>query len=133
MRRRRDESSPFPMPKGRSLRLTVVSLVVGVGLVGGSALPADAAAVTPAEKRMAAKMTKRIAVKTLGRNTSGIVLDAATGRVLWSRRSAAALRPASVAKLATALTAMDVMGPGYRTKTRVVHGAPHTVYLVGGC
>lgn len=111
----------------------MVGVIVGVGLVAGLGSPADAAPANSGEQRIAAKLNVRIKAKALGSNTAGIVLDAATGRVIWSRRANTGLMPASVAKLSTALTAMDVLGPGYTVKTQVRRiGNSSIVYLVGG-
>jgi D-alanyl-D-alanine carboxypeptidase/D-alanyl-D-alanine-endopeptidase (penicillin-binding protein 4) len=117
----------------RSVGASVVGVIVGVSLVAGWAAPADAAPANASERRVASKLSVRIKAKALGRNTSAIVLDASSGRVIWSRRATTGLMPASVAKLTTALTAMEVLGGNYTVKTRVRRvGDSRFVYLVGG-
>jgi len=48
------------------------------------------------------------------------VMDARTGALLEERASSAALPPASVAKVVTALYALDALGPEHRFETRVL-------------
>jgi D-alanyl-D-alanine carboxypeptidase/D-alanyl-D-alanine-endopeptidase (penicillin-binding protein 4) len=66
-----------------------------------------------------------------GEQVGGLVVDAATGTTLWSRRSRAAVAPASTLKLLTAAAALHALGPSYRftTATRLIG---NTLYLVGG-
>jgi D-alanyl-D-alanine carboxypeptidase/D-alanyl-D-alanine-endopeptidase (penicillin-binding protein 4) len=62
-----------------------------------------------------------------------LVTDAASGRVLYDHDSAAAVPPASTAKLAVAVAALQVLGPDAHLTTRVVQGSgPSQVVLVGG-
>src|SRR5436189_227570 len=49
--------------------------------------------------------------------------DPASDRVLFSRDGGSPATPASTAKLATAVAALDVLGPGARFSTRVVEDA----------
>ena len=65
--------------------------------------------------------------------TSGaaLVVDPASGSVLYEAGSAAPLTPASNAKLATAVAALTVLGPTRRIATNVVV-RDRDVYLVGG-
>lgn len=69
----------------------------------------------------------------LGSAVSAVVLDAATGRVVYARNPALALMPASNQKLLTAFTALQTMGPDktFRTEVRANSGLG-TLYLVGG-
>jgi serine-type D-Ala-D-Ala carboxypeptidase/endopeptidase (penicillin-binding protein 4) len=62
-----------------------------------------------------------------------LVTDLATGRVLYSRNATAGFAPASTNKLATAVAALDVLGPSARFRTTVV-AAPgsSSIVLVGG-
>jgi D-alanyl-D-alanine carboxypeptidase/D-alanyl-D-alanine-endopeptidase (penicillin-binding protein 4) len=64
---------------------------------------------------------------------SGVVLDPASGQVLWDRMPGRALVPGSTGKLLTAAAALLTLNPTDRLVTRVVAGAePGTVVLVGG-
>jgi D-alanyl-D-alanine carboxypeptidase/D-alanyl-D-alanine-endopeptidase (penicillin-binding protein 4) len=60
------------------------------------------------------------------------VADAATGQVLFSHDAATAVPPASTAKLAVAVAALQVLGPDAVLTTRVVQTGPNQVVLVGG-
>lgn len=62
---------------------------------------------------------------------SVLVIDPASGQVLFDRQSGAARIPASTAKLATAAAALSVLGPQARLSTTVVREG-RTIYLVGG-
>lgn len=64
---------------------------------------------------------------------SGVVLDAATGQVLFDRDADANRIPASNMKLLTAVAALKALGPESRFTTRVLaSGNPSTVVLTGG-
>ncbi|MET3806202.1 D-alanyl-D-alanine carboxypeptidase/D-alanyl-D-alanine-endopeptidase (penicillin-binding protein 4) [Nakamurella sp. UYEF19] len=65
---------------------------------------------------------------------TGVVVDAATGKVLWSKDSATATQPASTMKLLTGAALLTKVDPNSRFTTRVVQG-PHAgdvVFLGGG-
>lgn len=62
-----------------------------------------------------------------------LVADAASGRVLFDHDGADFVPPASTAKLAVAVAALQVLGPDAHLTTRVVQGSgPSQVVLVGG-
>ncbi|MCX5236007.1 D-alanyl-D-alanine carboxypeptidase [Streptomyces prunicolor] len=61
----------------------------------------------------------------------GEVRDVASGQKVWSKNPAKALMPASTDKLATAVAALTVLGPGHTVRTKAVYRSG-TVYLVGG-
>jgi len=70
--------------------------------------------------------------------TSIVVADAASGKIIAAHRPDLALNPASCAKLATSLAALEIMGPGYRFKTTLASDAPRdaggsigTLYIRG--
>jgi serine-type D-Ala-D-Ala carboxypeptidase/endopeptidase (penicillin-binding protein 4) len=72
---------------------------------------------------------------------TAVVGDPASGQVLFSRQAGSPATPASTAKLATAVAALDVLGPGARLRTRVVEDitagqaparGPAPIFLVGG-
>lgn len=62
---------------------------------------------------------------------AALVIDPATGTVLYSLAPTSPLTPASTAKLATAVAALTVLGPNARIPTTVTV-ADRDVYLVGG-
>jgi D-alanyl-D-alanine carboxypeptidase/D-alanyl-D-alanine-endopeptidase (penicillin-binding protein 4) len=68
-----------------------------------------------------------------GDTVAMVVADAATGRVLFDHDGAAGVPPASTAKLAVAVAALQVLGPDAHLTTRVVQGSgPSQIVLVGG-
>jgi serine-type D-Ala-D-Ala carboxypeptidase/endopeptidase (penicillin-binding protein 4) len=62
-----------------------------------------------------------------------LVTNLATGRVLYARNPAAGFAPASTNKLATAIAAVQVLGPSARFRTTVVaRPGSSSIVLVGG-
>ena len=97
---------------------------------------ATPAALTTAQQRIGAKLATRSRSATFGGGLTGRVVDAETGQIVWTRDGTAPRVPASNTKIATALTALQVLGPETRITTRVLVGrrTSLTVYvcLVGG-
>jgi D-alanyl-D-alanine carboxypeptidase/D-alanyl-D-alanine-endopeptidase (penicillin-binding protein 4) len=130
----------------RALRL-VTAGVVAVAV--GAAVPAAAGAApidtthgtTPArtftkapnaDPRISQLLTARATTSRFGSAFSGAVVDAASGKVVWTRNGNTGLMPASTTKLVTATDALAVFGSGHRFTTRVKRGtAADQVYLVG--
>lgn len=72
-------------------------------------------------------------VRALGDQTSAVVIDPATGQVLYERAGGTPRIPASTTKVLTALGVLSALGAGTRIATTVVSGsAPGTIVLVGG-
>jgi D-alanyl-D-alanine carboxypeptidase/D-alanyl-D-alanine-endopeptidase (penicillin-binding protein 4) len=95
-----------------------------MGLPGGTP--------TWADLRMASKLTARATTSRFGTAFSGVVIDAATDRVLWSRNGTTLRRPASNVKLVTAANALTTFGTSARFTTSVRQGTwPKQVVLVG--
>jgi D-alanyl-D-alanine carboxypeptidase/D-alanyl-D-alanine-endopeptidase (penicillin-binding protein 4) len=68
-----------------------------------------------------------------GEEVAMVVADAATGRVLYDHDGSDVAPPASTAKLAVAVAALQVLGPDADLTTRVVQGSgPSQIVLVGG-
>lgn len=68
-----------------------------------------------------------------GPQLGALVTNLHTGAVLYAKNPNAGFAPASTNKLATAVAALEVLGPDARFKTRVVTGAgPAQIVLVGG-
>ncbi len=67
----------------------------------------------------------------LGQQVGAVVTDPVSGRVLYASGAATMLQPASTAKLATAVAAVDVLGPDARFTTRVTAG-PARLDRAGG-
>ena len=88
---------------------------------------------TAAETRMAGRLARRSQAGGLGPDLAGQVVDAATGRVLWSRTPFERQVPASNVKIITAVNALATLGPQSRIRTRVVQGgSAQAIVLVGG-
>ena len=87
---------------------------------------------TAADSRMSSKLTARATSTLFGNAFSGSVIDATSGRVLWSKNGSLGLMPASTTKWVTATDALGVFGSGYRFTTRVKLGTQaDQVVLVG--
>ena len=101
-------------------------------------LDAAAASRASSQARLSSKLSSILDDARSRRETDVSVLDAETGRVVYSRRSTSASLPASNMKVVTAAAAMHTLGPGYRFTTDVVRrgrvsdGVLHgSLYLVG--
>lgn len=91
---------------------------------------ADRAAATQAIRQ---RLTVAGADKALGSNVSAVVLDAATGAVVYSRNPSLALMPASGHKLVTGFVALSSMPASATFRTHVrADSTRSTVWLVGG-
>ena len=109
-----------PLPR-RPMRRLLALLVVAVGLAGPAApvaVAGDAGSAVATPAAVAGRLSARVAQSgaRAGR-FGGAVVDLDTGAVLWEREGSTLLVPASVAKLATAVAALDLLGPGYRFET----------------
>jgi serine-type D-Ala-D-Ala carboxypeptidase/endopeptidase (penicillin-binding protein 4) len=74
---------------------------------------------------------------TLGPRVGALVTDLSTGHVLYALNDAAGFAPASTTKIATAIAALDTLGPGARFSTTVVlrpgkAASAARIVLVGG-
>ena len=120
---------------GRLRRALLPGLLCAALALGGTGTAAGAAAGagSAAGRALAARMADRFPRAGLGAGAVGEVLDTASGSTLWSLGAGSGRMPASTAKLATAVAALTVLGPGRteRTSTRY-RAADHTLYLVGG-
>lgn len=95
--------------------------------------PARTDAPVPTPAGVAAALAGALADPALGPSVAGQVFDARTGALLFDRRSAEVVAPASTAKLLTAAAVLTVRRATDRFSTRVVAGErPGTVVLVGG-
>jgi D-alanyl-D-alanine carboxypeptidase/D-alanyl-D-alanine-endopeptidase (penicillin-binding protein 4) len=98
-------------------------------------LPASlSAANDPTTAGLTAAITPLLADHAFaGDEVAMVVADAATGRVLFDQDGADLAPPASTAKLAVAVAALQVLGPDAHLTTRVVQGSgPSQIVLVGG-
>jgi serine-type D-Ala-D-Ala carboxypeptidase/endopeptidase (penicillin-binding protein 4) len=72
-----------------------------------------------------------LSVSALGSGVAAVVADQ-SGQVLWSRSPDQQGTPASTEKVATAVAALDALGPGSHFTTKVVSGSGNSIVLVGG-
>jgi D-alanyl-D-alanine carboxypeptidase len=112
-------------------------LLPAPGLSGRSGgRPGKTGPVRPATPAgVAAALDPVLSSGVLGARYGVLVTDLSTGRVLVARAASAGFEPASTAKLATAVAALDVLGPAARLSTRVVErsrGSTPEIVLVGG-
>jgi serine-type D-Ala-D-Ala carboxypeptidase/endopeptidase (penicillin-binding protein 4) len=118
-----------PRVGARSLGAARPPLRAASGVPRGAA--GAAGGVTPAG--LAAALGPLAGSPVLGSHVGVLVTSLVTGRVLYARNAAGAFAPASTTKLATAVAALDVLGPDARFRTRVVPGRSRaSIVLVGG-
>jgi serine-type D-Ala-D-Ala carboxypeptidase/endopeptidase (penicillin-binding protein 4) len=88
----------------------------------------------PTQAGLAARLSGLLSGGMLGSHVSAVVADLGSGKVLFTLDGSSPSAPASTAKLATAVAALDVLGPAARFTTRVVQGGPGGggIVLVGG-
>ena len=127
---RRRAAARSALPLCVALALT---LGAGVGGAAGAAGHGTAERVTAGERALATVLADRFPRAGLGPGGVGQVLDAASGRVLWSSGPGTGRMPASTAKLATAVAALTVLGPDRTEATSTRYrAADGTLYLVAG-
>lgn len=114
---------------GRRVAVIAVPVVAAMAMTATSA--SAASALTAADKAMAGKLNQRVGTAKLGSNVVGEVRDVASGQKVWSQKPTTGVMPASTNKLATAVAALTVLGPGHTVQTKAVYRSG-TVYLVGG-
>jgi D-alanyl-D-alanine carboxypeptidase/D-alanyl-D-alanine-endopeptidase (penicillin-binding protein 4) len=87
---------------------------------------------TQADTRIASKLLSRVTTTRFGTSFTGAVIDAASGKVVWSKNGSTGRMPASTTKWVTATDALRVFGASYRFTTRVKRGGQaDQVILVG--
>ena len=88
-------------------------------------------AVTPGG--LTTQLSGTLGLPSLGPHVAAVVASLSTGQVLFARNGNSPSAPASTAKLATAVAALQVLGPGARLSTRVVAASGRSaIVLVGG-
>jgi D-alanyl-D-alanine carboxypeptidase/D-alanyl-D-alanine-endopeptidase (penicillin-binding protein 4) len=104
----------------------------GGPVAAGGMRPLSDAAPVPDAAALAAALTATLKTDGAG-SFSGVVQDAATGKVLFDRSGDEVRAPASNIKLLTAAAALRTLGPDRRFSTKVVAGpTPGSVVLTGG-
>ncbi|WP_342199554.1 D-alanyl-D-alanine carboxypeptidase/D-alanyl-D-alanine endopeptidase [Micromonospora cremea] len=93
----------------------------------------DPNAPLPSPDGVRAALDPLVGVADLGDRVNVSVADVTSGHTLFAKGADDGTVPASVTKLATAVTVLAARGPGYRIPTRAVAGAkPGEVVIVGG-
>ena len=93
----------------------------------------DPNAPVPTPEGVRAALAPLVGAAALGERVNVSVADVTTGQALYGNGEDAPTVPASVTKLATAVTVLAARGPGYRIPTRAVAGPnPGEVVIVGG-
>jgi D-alanyl-D-alanine carboxypeptidase/D-alanyl-D-alanine-endopeptidase (penicillin-binding protein 4) len=100
------------------------SLLLAVALAITALFPTPAHASCTVDKQLTSKNIRQLHVE---------VLDASSGKTLFSKSEQQPARTASVMKVLTAAVALDVLGPDYRITTSVMVSPrePGKIYLVG--
>jgi D-alanyl-D-alanine carboxypeptidase/D-alanyl-D-alanine-endopeptidase (penicillin-binding protein 4) len=99
---------------------------------------AGASGPVPSQAGLAARLSGLLSASPLGPHVTAVVADPGSGKVLFSRDGSSPSVPASTAKLATAVAALETLGPEARFTTRVVEAGPgpasgaRRLILVGG-
>ncbi|MGI9006445.1 MAG: D-alanyl-D-alanine carboxypeptidase/D-alanyl-D-alanine endopeptidase, partial [Streptosporangiaceae bacterium] len=127
----------FEKPKSTG----AVSARSGAALAAARPGPARGA---PTAAGVAARLSALLGPGNLGASTGAMVTNLSTGQVLYQLNPATGFAPAYTTKIATAIAALDTLGPGARFTTRVVlpagrpagsavpAGRPARIVLVGG-
>ncbi|MBB5478012.1 D-alanyl-D-alanine carboxypeptidase/D-alanyl-D-alanine-endopeptidase (penicillin-binding protein 4) [Micromonospora parathelypteridis] len=93
----------------------------------------DPNAPVPTPDGVRAALDPLVGVSALGDRVNVSVADVITGQTLFDKGADDGTVPASVTKLATAVTVLAARGPGYRIPTRAVAGAKAgEVVIIGG-
>ncbi|MEU1185502.1 D-alanyl-D-alanine carboxypeptidase/D-alanyl-D-alanine-endopeptidase [Streptomyces sp. NPDC005820] len=111
--------------------MAVIAAPVVAAITVTATSASAASGLTAADKAMAGKLNQRVGAAELGTNVVGEVRDVASGQTVWSKNGTKGLMPASTNKLATAVAALTVLGPGHTVQTKAVYRSG-AVYLVGG-
>jgi D-alanyl-D-alanine carboxypeptidase/D-alanyl-D-alanine-endopeptidase (penicillin-binding protein 4) len=101
------------------------------GTPGSSPSPASLTAISAAGVHAA--LSPALDSLVFGPHKAAVVTDLSTGQLLFSQDAGATFAPASTAKLAIAVAALDVLGPAGQLRTRVVTGRSRSsIVLIGG-
>ena len=123
-------------------RLTIAALASALGAAPVLATTGSADAAVPtatttyvttaADTRIATKLQARVTTTRFGTSFTGAVIDAASGKVVWSKNGGTGYMPASTTKWVTATDALRVFGASYRFTTKVKRGSQaDQVILIG--
>jgi D-alanyl-D-alanine carboxypeptidase/D-alanyl-D-alanine-endopeptidase (penicillin-binding protein 4) len=124
---------PSGVPRSVPGWLPMVALFVAVLLALQAVGPTEAAAADGDASVVGHLLSKRIGDRRMGHDVAMIVINGATGEVVWSRQPDRLMQPASNMKIVTAVTTLAALGPDKRFPTTVLRGrGPRDVILKGG-
>jgi serine-type D-Ala-D-Ala carboxypeptidase/endopeptidase (penicillin-binding protein 4) len=92
----------------------------GAALPGASGAPSSGRGGVATAAGVSASLGGLITSGNLGPRVGALVTDLSTGQVLYAVNPGTGLAPASTTKIATAVAALDTLGPGARFRTSVV-------------
>lgn len=121
--------------RATSLAATTTALVAALcaALLPAGPAVADEAPLSPTDQAVHDLLDSRASAPRLGGDLAGVVVDATTGREIWSQTASEAQLPASTVKLVTAVNTLKAFGPTHRFATRVTTGVTaRRVVLLGG-
>ena len=110
-----------------------LAVAVPLAIVAPTAVADTLRSTEQAESRINARLASRVDNPHLGPDLAVVVLDSASGRVVFSRRADKPMLPASNMKVITATTAIAAVGPATTFRTAVFAGQnPGEIVLQGG-
>jgi D-alanyl-D-alanine carboxypeptidase len=86
----------------------------------------------PSQTEVGDALNQTVGTALSGGSLAAMVTDAATGKVLYNGNGAFTATPASTTKVATAVAALDVLGPDARFTTKVVQAGSGLILVGGG-
>ncbi|MEI8255900.1 MAG: D-alanyl-D-alanine carboxypeptidase, partial [Deltaproteobacteria bacterium] len=114
---------PLGIARGSVLALTLAVAPLASAPARAQSAPAATASAPPAEPAyaLATRIAALVSAARLGASAHVglVVVDAATGTVLFDHHAGDALNPASNAKLVTAAAALALLGPDHTYVTRI--------------
>ncbi|GII77549.1 D-alanyl-D-alanine carboxypeptidase [Sphaerisporangium rufum] len=120
---------PAPVPPAATAAPAPVQVAVATA---GPVLAPGGGGPVPGKGSLAGRLGRAMKDPALGGDVGGVVVDAASGEVLFGARADAAITPASTTKVATAVAALTSLGPDAKLATRVVLAKSGMIVLVGG-
>ncbi|MCO6004260.1 D-alanyl-D-alanine carboxypeptidase/D-alanyl-D-alanine-endopeptidase [Actinoallomurus purpureus] len=94
--------------------------------------PTSAAAPAPGSGNLASRLDGLMSRAGMGSDLTGTVIDASTGRALYTSNADRSAVPASTTKLVTSTAALAAVGPDHRLTTKAVKGGGGVVLVGGG-
>lgn len=122
---------PVPAPRWVPVQPVLAAVDGPAGAAAGGGADVTTVTPVPTGPGLARALAPALSASVLGSVTASVV-DAATGRTLYSAGADTPQQPASTNKIATSVAALSLLGPTHRFSTTVVSPAPGRIVLVGG-